>query len=85
MAEILKFISSGVDFDPETITILSNALENAWEKIKASGSRFAQPAYANVAREVVAKHIIEMAQAGEREQSKLSDGAVQFLATNYRE
>jgi hypothetical protein len=34
---------------------------------------------------VVAKHIIEMAQAGEREQSKLSDGAVQFLATNYRE
>jgi len=61
----------------------TDALENAWQRIKTSGSQFAQPAYANAACEVVAKHIINMAQSGERDQRKLSDGAVQFLTTNY--
>jgi hypothetical protein len=84
MTQILKFIRSDVVFDPETITTLSNALDNAWQRIAVSGSRLADPAYANVVREVVAKHIIDMAQMGEREQNKLTDGAVQFLAANYK-
>jgi hypothetical protein len=85
MAQILPFLSSNVGFDPETINILSNAFEDAWRRIEASNSRLARPAYANAGREVVAKHIIEMAQRGEREPVKLTDSAVAFLAANYKD
>jgi hypothetical protein len=70
-------------FDPETIAVLSSAFENAWRRIEASGNCFARPAYANATREVVAKYIIDIAQRGERDPGKLSDGAVEFLTQNY--
>jgi hypothetical protein len=35
-------------------------------------------------REVVARRIIDMAQRGMRDQKELADGAVRFLAVNYR-
>jgi tartrate dehydratase beta subunit/fumarate hydratase class I family protein len=71
-------------FDPETVAILSAALEDAWQNIQASGDTLSRPAYANAAREVIAKHIIEMAQRGERDPIKLREGALRYLATNYR-
>jgi len=83
MAQILPYVSPNISFDPETLSILSDALEKAWQRIEASNSRFARPAYANAGREVIAKHIIEMAQRGEREPSELADSAVAFLAANY--
>jgi hypothetical protein len=83
MAQIIPFIPSGTVFDPETLEILSAAFENAWHRI-VSNSGFGRPAYADAMREVVAKHIIEMALLGEREPIKLSDSAVAFLAANYK-
>ena len=70
-------------FDPEIIEILVAAYEDAWQKIEQSGSAFASPRYRRAAREIVAKRIIEMAQRGEREPTRLADDAVAYLARSY--
>ena len=72
-------------FDPETLRILSLALEDAWERIENSGTTLARPVYARAVREVLAHRIIEMAQSGERDVHRLSDNAVQFLTENYNQ
>jgi hypothetical protein len=85
VAEVIPFPKSDIAaFDPETINILSDAFESAWGRIKMSNSRFARAGYANPARELVAKRIIETAQRGEREQGRLTDNAVEFFLANYR-
>jgi hypothetical protein len=70
-------------FDPEVIETLVAAYEDAWEKIEQSGSAFASPRYRRAAQEIVAKRIIEMAQRGEREPTRLADDAVAYLARSY--
>jgi hypothetical protein len=76
---------TNASFDPEAVETLSAAFDDAWEKIKQSGSTLARPAYERGAREVLAKCIIEMAQRGERDQRHLSESALQFLAQNYKQ
>lgn len=71
-------------FDPEAVATLSAAFDEAWEKLKQSGSSFTRPAYERAAREILAKHIIELAQRGERNRRRLCDSAIEFLAQNYR-
>jgi hypothetical protein len=70
-------------FDPEVIETLVAAYEDAWKKIEQSGSAFASPRYRRAAQEIVAKRIIEMAQRGEREPTRLADDAVAYLARSY--
>jgi hypothetical protein len=82
MVEILKF-SRETAFTPETIQILAAALDEAWERIRQSGSRLARPAYARAMREVVAKRIMEMAQRGVQDRGTLVEDALRFVATNY--
>jgi hypothetical protein len=72
-------------FDPEAVETLSAAFDDAWAKIKQSGSTFARPAYERGAREVLAKCIIELAQRGERDRRHLSESALAFLAQNYKQ
>jgi hypothetical protein len=72
-------------FDPEAITILASAFDEAWEAVQKSGGTLSRPAYAGTIREVLAKRIIEMAQRGQNDAQSLSQDAVQFLATNYRD
>jgi hypothetical protein len=71
-------------FDPEAITVLAAAFDEAWDRLRRSGSESVRPAYARVMREVVAKRIIEMAQRGTSDPQELAGGAVRFLAANYR-
>ena len=71
-------------FDPETLNLLSDAFEDAWLKIQTSGNRLARPGYANVMREVMAKHIIHLAQRGERDEIAVSNSAVNFFTANYK-
>jgi len=52
---------ANTSFDPEAVETLSAAFDDAWAKIKQSGSTFARPAYERGAREILAKCIIEMA------------------------
>lgn len=70
-------------FNPEAVRTLASALDNAWDRIAASGGTFARPSYARAAREVLAHCIIEMAQAGETDMHRLADASVLFLVTNY--
>jgi hypothetical protein len=74
---------ANTSFDPEAVETLSAAFDDAWAKIKQSGSTFARPAYERGAREVLAKCIIEMAQRGERDRRHLSESALEYLAQNY--
>ena len=83
MAQDLRFLSSNASFDPETVNLLSNALEDAWRRVQMSGNRLARPGFANVMREVVAKHIVNVAEHGERDESALSSGAFHFFTANY--
>ena len=80
MPEILEFPRGAIVFDPEIIKIVAQA----WAKIEKSGSGFARPAYANATREEIAKHMIEVAGRGERDQHILAEDAVRFLAKNYK-
>jgi hypothetical protein len=52
--------------------------------VKSSGNQLARPGYANVMREVMAKHIFTLAQRGERNAITLSDKTVDFLIANYK-
>src|SRR5262245_55234725 len=47
-----------VMFDPETIAVLSAALDAAWERLLRSESECTRPAYARPMREVIARRII---------------------------
>jgi hypothetical protein len=70
-------------FDPELIEKLVKAYEDAWRKIEQSGSTFASPRYRRVAKEIIAKRIIDMAQRGEIEPQQLADDAVNYLSQSY--
>ena len=83
MASILNLIRPEAAFDPDTIAVLSAALEEAWERLLQSGSECTRPAYARAMREVVARRVFDMAQRGTRDQKELADGAVRFLVVNY--
>ena len=66
MPQILEFPRGAIVFDPEIIKIIAQALDDAWDKIKKSGSGFARPAYANATREEIAEHMIEVGAPGKR-------------------
>ena len=84
MASIIELIRPETAFDPETISVLSSALEEAWDRLLQSGSECTRPAYARAMREVIARRIIDMAQQGTKDKKELVEGAVGFLAANYR-
>jgi hypothetical protein len=69
-------------FDPDEVRILVAALEAAWETVQASGAKFDTDADVESARTTLAKHIMEAAKLGERDQRRLSDGAVAALAAS---
>lgn len=84
VAEVVKFLRETV-FTPESIQILADALDEAWERLGQSGSRLARPAYSRAMREVVAKRIIELAQRGVEDREALVADALGFIAANYEQ
>ena len=69
-------------FDPETINTLTAALDDAWNSIRAS---VPSGPHADATRELLAMSILTMAQGGERDQRRLSDGALRdFKEANRR-
>jgi hypothetical protein len=67
-------------FGPHEIRTLVAALDKAWESVQAGGVNFDTGADAESARAILAKHIIEAALQGERDQRRLRDGALVALA-----
>ena len=83
MVEISEFFQRETALTPETIQILAAALDEAWERLRQSGSPLARPAYSRAMREVVAKRIIEMAQRGIQDREALVEDVMRFVTTNY--
>ncbi len=72
-------------FDPDDVRILVAAFEKAWASVQASGAVFDTGTKAASARAILAKHIIEAAKQGERDQGRLRDGALlAFAQANLR-
>jgi len=83
MIGILKFVEPETVFNPETIQLSASAFEDAWTRQQKSGS-LTRPEYSRGMREIIAKHIIEMAQQGEKDPQKLAADTISFVAANYR-
>jgi hypothetical protein len=71
-------------FDPDEIRILVSAFDKAWEAVLANGAIFETQATADIARAILAKHIIAAAQGGEYDQGRLRNGALVSLAKSKR-
>jgi hypothetical protein len=67
-------------FDPDDIRILIAAFDKAWEAVLTSGVVFDTKAKTDLARAVLARHIIAAAKVGEFDQGRLRDGALASLA-----
>jgi len=65
------------------VDLFSQAFEEAWQKIQISGVRLGRWAYAYATGEIMAKHVVNLAQYDERDSIVLSGSAVDFLTTNY--
>jgi len=66
-------------FDPDTIRLLSGALDDAWQFVEANKATFKVDGHAEEARTALAKHIVEMAKNGERNRLRLIEGALTQL------
>ena len=64
---------------PIRIRVLAAAFDKAWEAVQASGVIYPK-ANAELARAILAKHIIAAAKDGEFDQGRLRDGALVALA-----
>jgi hypothetical protein len=76
---MLRYLGDPAAFDPETITILSDALDEAWRQVEADKATYKVDGHAAGAREALAKHIVDMAGRGERDSQRLILGALARL------
>ena len=79
MREFIEALGAGAAFDPDTVQILVGAFDDAWASLLNSDAPFAEN-HSETARDILARHIIEAAKNGERDQHKLSEGALLQLA-----
>jgi hypothetical protein len=75
----IKRYAKGV-LEPAAIGILVDAFEDAWHRVESSKAPYSNEEYAPAARTIIAKHIIEQAEAGERDPRWLADRALLYLS-----
>ena len=78
---IVQLLRSHGFFNPKTTKSLTAAFDTAWQILKTSGSTLTADYQSASTRELLAKHIIEMANQGERDPLRLIDGALAHLAS----
>jgi hypothetical protein len=59
---------------------LGDAFEDAWRRLEHSKAPWASENYSTAARTILARHIIQMAQGGERNPRWLADSALLYLS-----
>ena len=79
MQGFIKQYADGM-FDPEVMSILEDALDDAWRRVQTSKAPFSADEYAAAGRTILAKHIIQAAKAGERDPRWLADSALLYLS-----
>jgi hypothetical protein len=67
---------AGGVFSPDDVRILVAAFDGAWRSLLARGITFESDRESDAVRDTLAKHIIEQARYGERDQGRLRDGAL---------
>jgi hypothetical protein len=68
----MSYFAETEEFDPETLTDLGNALDEAWTRAKTNHSNGSSYR----ARTMLAQHIFAMAKQGERDPKRLVAGAL---------
>jgi hypothetical protein len=79
LRDFLKQFAPDV-FRPEEISILEDALDDAWRRIECSKAPWASDDYSAVGRTILAKYIITMAEGGQRDAKWLADSGVVYLS-----
>lgn len=75
----IPFLSQ-LPFDPEMTALLAAAFDSAWDRIARSGAALEAGAAA-MTRETLARHIIAVAQTGERDKDRLVEVALSRMAS----
>lgn len=78
MTLVNRLEAEGV-FDRDAVRTLGQAFDEAWNTLVAGGAQFADASDENAAREIIAKHIIQMARLGERDPKRLAESALMEL------
>jgi hypothetical protein len=76
MLRLISELGPEAAFDPDTVRIMAAAFDRAWGTLEAGGAPFSVGDYAERAREILARHIIQSARNGVRDQQQLCDGAL---------
>lgn len=84
MTSIVPLVERKTAFDPEEITVIVAAFEEAWTRLRECGSECTRPAYARAMREVVARRTFDVARRGVKNAEQIANEATSFLAVNYR-
>jgi hypothetical protein len=71
-------------FSPDEVQILVSAFDDAWATTKRSASLFASARYEHGTREIIAKHIAELAKQGIMDRHLLCAAAITAVAGAYR-
>ncbi len=79
MHGFIRQYADGV-FEPEAVKILTDAFDDAWARLQASGAPFAGEEYALAARTIIAKRIIALAKEGQLDRQLLASVALIHLA-----
>ena len=69
-----------VEFRPDEISALEDALEDAWRRVELSKAPWASEDDSTAGRTILAQHIITMAKGGERDAKWLADSAILYLS-----
>jgi hypothetical protein len=75
-AEMTHVSEQSTTFNPETLHILGSALDDAWQRLEV---RVHLNGSGDAIRTILAKHIIAMAEQGERDRQRLIEGALARL------
>jgi hypothetical protein len=67
-------------FDPEVMSILEDAFDDAWRRVQTSKAPYSTDEYAAAGRTILARYIIQSAKAGERDPRWLADSALLYLS-----
>jgi predicted secreted protein len=84
MTRIVQLVERKTAFDPEEVVVLVDAFNEAWARLRASGSECTRPAYSRAMQEVVARRIVDAARRGTNGAEEIAAEAASFIAVNYR-
>jgi hypothetical protein len=82
MVTLVNSLEAEGVFDRDAIRLLAGAFDDTWQQLMSGGAQFADERQQEMAREIIAKHIIQLARLGERDQQKLTESALLELANS---